>query len=267
MDGSFTQLQLDLMSGDFLIDGCPAARLPKYITKHEDFTRIFESTAIFVRPVGGTGGRFVCLNKHHDALYTFALKNLDTTCASKSESKSKQPKSDSDSKTGPLLLVTEKHEDSSEEFLLVPSHALETLVPTALVKNYSHWFNISKNTIDFRPIKFNTANFITNIDYQLNLSSGHLFDVKRGGQLVSINSLSFYQTQSIFNRIELPEFIHVICENCDVENGFCRVLVDVHRLNLHFEVTRERCIRSLQYSNMCVPMNQKRFGVFIGFIK
>ena len=256
VDGSSRQLQFDVLSGDFLIDGSPAARLPKNIMEHNDFTRLFRVSTFVVRPVGEARGGFVSIHKHHGAHYMFALrpvndKILESNSEAESESKS-------------FLLVTEKHEESGEEFLLISFWALAKLVPYALARDYSHWFNISKNTIDFRSKRFNASDFTSNITYQLNLSSGHLLNVKRGGQLVNINSSSFYQTQNIFNRIEQPELIHVVYH---IENDSSRVIVDLLRFNLQFEITRERSVRSLQYSNMCVSLNQKRFRVLIGLMK
>ena len=231
--------------------------------EHYDFTHLFGKTTFVVRPVGEARGGFVTFHKHHGAHYTFALRPVnDKISESNSEAESKS-NSNAESESESLLLVTEKHEESAEEFLLMSSRALATLVPYALAIHYSHWLNISKNTIDFRSKRFDAADFTSNIDYQLNLSSGQLLNVKRGGQLVNINSFSFYQTQNIFNRIEHPKFIHVVNH---IENDSSRVIVDLHRLNLQFEITRERSVRSLQYSNMCVSLNQKRFGVLVGLM-
>ena len=243
--GGFSrELQLDLLSGDFFIDGTRAGHLTDNITKHRDFTRLFGSTEFYVLPDGGERGRFVTRYRDHDPRYTFALRQKDDNS---------------------LLQVIEKH--SSEEFLFVSSQALEQLFRKELVANYSHWFNIAKNIIDFRPQQFNTADFISNIDFQLDLSSGDLMDLKRDGQVVKINSESFNQTQYIFNRIEFPEYIHVI-----LKNNSSQVIVDLHRLNLQFEIIRDESIhddrvRSLQYSNMCVSLDQKCFGVLIGFMR
>lgn len=133
IDGSSSRLQVDIVSGDFLINGHPVGRLPEAIVSHSDFYRLFNRTIFVVQPAAGGTGRFVTQELYHGAKYTFAL--------DKEPSKYfKTSRSSMLAKYISKLLVIERHAESGETFQLLPHKELQGIAPHLLVENYNHWF-------------------------------------------------------------------------------------------------------------------------------
>lgn len=61
ISGLMSKLQIDIIKGKFLVDGCPVGYLPVEIEKHPDFLRVFGAKSFEVQPYAFQVGRMVCI--------------------------------------------------------------------------------------------------------------------------------------------------------------------------------------------------------------
>lgn len=124
-------VQIDVITGEFLIDHLRNSKLPTNITDHETFKHVFDSnygTNIF--QVQHEGAEVFCTtNEFNGCKYRFKM--------------------DANS-----LIVTDHNQLKKEEYELIPSELLSGKVPCLLIENYSHWWNRERNEIKFRPKSF-----------------------------------------------------------------------------------------------------------------
>lgn len=218
-------LQMDILRGSFLVDGCPVARLPTTITSHQDYGRVFGKHVFQVQPAAGSPGSFVTCYKLNGSTFTFALVD------------------------GNRLLVTER-QNGGCELQLFPNRFFEGDLPQLLIEEHSHWIlKASKQSTEpfkhmdpdeslgcilFRPVKFDDVGFadIEGVPFVLNITSRYVRDTMTDRNLVDVRSRSFKELhRRMLHRLELPQFVHVF-DNQDDDT----VAAELPRMGIRFIV-------------------------------
>ncbi|KAG8924836.1 hypothetical protein FRC02_010155 [Tulasnella sp. 418] len=136
-------VHLDLLSGLLLIDGRPLGQLPKRITRHPMYTRIFGHRRMEVIPSDMPGMDF----------------KLSSTIGSDSDNQVsgyqvffafRPPELDND--TGQLVIRIQRDDEILE---LIPNDIFKDDLPAVFLKDKTHWLNISnlKGKIEMRDVK------------------------------------------------------------------------------------------------------------------
>ncbi|KAG0619346.1 hypothetical protein M758_4G132600 [Ceratodon purpureus] len=239
-------LQMDILRGSFLVDGCPVARLPTTITSHQDYGRVFGKHVFQVQPAAGSPGSFVTCYKLNGSKFTFALVD------------------------GNRLLVTER-QNGGCELQLFPNRFFKGDLPKLLIEEHSHWIlKASKQNTEpfkhmdpdetlgcilFRPVKFDDIGFadIEGVPFVFNITSRYVRDTMTDRHLVDVRSQSFKELHSrMLHRLELPQFVHVF-DNKDDDT----VAAELPRMGLRFIVDPKAGIFwSCEHPGFSVSENQ-----------
>ena len=252
-------LQMDILRGSFLVDGCPVARLPTTITSHPHYGRVFGKHIFQVQPAASSPGSFVTCHNLNGSKFRFALMDNNNR-----------------------LLVIERRHDGCE-LELFPNRFFEEDLPQLLVMNHSHWMlkasNFTHNVepikrfkhmdsdetqgcILFRPVKFDDSGFanIEGVSFVLNMSSSRMRDVKTDRNLVDVRSSSFKEVHGqVLHRLELPQFVHIFHNDNDGT-----VAAELPCMGLGFRVDQKAgIIWSCEHPGFSVSKNQN-LGTLIG---
>lgn len=232
---------IDIVTGSFLVNYLPIARLPHGIAYHPEYQRIFQYFTFEVQPEDEN--IFVTVQKYENCSYKFELVKKNFWEG---------------------FIVTEFHEDGSE-MELVQSNILANELPYLLVENYSHWWNKEQNTIDFRPKYFDDKHFFleSGIEYRLYLANNRLVHLKTKREMLDVTSDSYLNIVKHLSRLECSKFIHILLESPKI------ACIEMTRMNLKFKIDisdseMERYdITSNEFSQMRVALRQK-FGTLFG---
>ncbi len=223
-------MQLDFLSGKFLVDGMPIARLGQDVIDHPLYKRNFDPTLVFdVLPYGYK--TFVTKQSYHEATLTFMM--------------------------GTELQVIEKLH--GVERVLLPHSLFKRSLPSDLVNKYQHWYNKSTHEIEFRALGQSIFDVPT-VQYRFNIEQNILVEAS-GRTLININSDSFtVVTKKVLDRLERPKYMQMFIEQD-------RIVVDLPRMGLQFFVNQKNnTISSREHSNMIVCPKQT-IGTLIGLQK
>lgn len=138
---------IDLITGAFLVNNLPVARLPNNITQSLLFQRVFGDFIFEVQP--DSQNSFSAVQKYNDCSYEFR-------------------------RLGNGTVVMEVQHGIERE--LIPHSILQDEIPYELIESYSHFWNKTENVIEFRKKLFSDPNFskIEGIEYRLDLHKKHL---------------------------------------------------------------------------------------------
>lgn len=195
-------VNIDLITGSFLVNNLPLSRLPKEVVDSESYRWFFRDIVLEVQP--DAQFNFSTIQKYNNCSYEFKMINEN-------------------------VIIIEKS-DCEKEFIH-HSHFNEDF-PNFLIKNYSHWLNRDKSIIEFRQRSLEKIHFSkeTIIDYRLDLTKQCLSHVQTGRLLLDIKTDSYKKITQQLSRLEHPKYIHVYYAGDDVAN------VELFRMNLKFTV-------------------------------
>lgn len=225
-------VKIDIVTGAFLVNNLPVARLPRHISDHMLYQRVFQSFTFEIQPENAT--TFTTVQKYNDRAYKFNENNG-------------------------AIVITECCGDGVELELL-PTTALDDELPYLLVNNYSHWWSRAENIIYCRPKSFDDKHFSTEdgIEYRFDLNKSCLLHLKTQQCLLDITSKSYSNIVKQLSRLESPNFINILL-NPKIEST---VSIELTRMNLKFTVdisksTGNYDIVSNEFSQMRVSLEQK----------
>ncbi|XP_065660131.1 uncharacterized protein LOC136084024 [Hydra vulgaris] len=240
-------LQINILSGKFLVEGNPIGRLPEIITTSPDYKRVFGDHIFEVRPAAEKSKAFVTAHQLRGSFYTFSHENFG-------------------------LVVVERR-SSGDEYELIPFTVFKEHFPYFFVNNYSHWLCKQTRTIFFRSVKFDDINFLKeesndNFLYRLYLQNGILYDSRRKRYLVNIQSNTFKDIYSCsgVKRLELKEYVHLWLNSEEiVEHDKFKLNIELPRMDLSFGIEEKTGkLFSSEYTGMVVSNIQGGFGTLIG---
>ncbi|XP_031629745.1 uncharacterized protein LOC116344981 [Contarinia nasturtii] len=226
-------VQIDVITGDFLVNNLPVARLPTEITDNELYKRVFNQFIFEVQQENSES--FSTKHSSNDCYYNFQIVRK-------------------------AVVVTELHKDG-RRFELIPHQVLQNEIPHLLIENFSHWWSQEGNCIQFRPQQFTDEHFssIDGVQYCLNLNDASLKSAKTKQTFLDVSSQSYVQISQRLERLEAKKFIHIFIEEANVKVAMAKLM----RMNLKFVVkpceeseTNEFIILSNEYNNMRVSKKQ-----------
>ncbi|XP_065660133.1 uncharacterized protein LOC136084025 isoform X2 [Hydra vulgaris] len=240
-------LQINILSGKFLVEGNPIGRLPEIITTSPDYKRVFGDHIFEVRPAAEKSKAFVTAHQLRGSFYTFSHENFG-------------------------LVVVERR-SSGDEYELIPFTFFKEHFPYFFVNNFSHWLCKQTRTIFFRPVKFDDINFlkgesIDNFLHRFYLQNGILYDSRRKRYLVNIQSKTFKDIYSCsgVKRLELKEYVHLWLNSEEiVEHDKFKLKIELPRMDLSFGIEEKTGkLFSSEHTGMVVSNIQGGFGTLIG---
>ncbi|KAI1500635.1 hypothetical protein F5X99DRAFT_429300 [Biscogniauxia marginata] len=124
---------VNLLNGEFLVNGFPPSRLPSEYETHPNFGSLFGRAMIEVTSSRDPGMSFSAIKPYQGYELLFGI-----------------------DATGPvdlLLVASEKQESSPNphKLELIPQRVFEEKLPTSFVHDYVHWYDRNSQTIEFRP--------------------------------------------------------------------------------------------------------------------
>ncbi|XP_047146832.1 uncharacterized protein LOC124819357 isoform X1 [Hydra vulgaris] len=187
-DNLSVTLQVNVLSGKFLVDGNPVGRLPDTITKSSVYQRIFGEHVFDVQPSAEQFSTFISVHNFQGSRFLFSNRTHGQVVVERSR--------------------------SGNEYELIPSDVFNGLFPNHFINKYSHWLCKNTNIIYFRPVRFDDDNFFNakseeHFPYHFNVENKTLYDLQRKRYLVDINSNTFKEVYSCLNRLELREYVHL----------------------------------------------------------
>lgn len=228
-------IEVDIIIGEFLINGLPLSRLPSEMTKNEMYKMFFGKASLAVQ---------TNLQNHFSTVYN----NINY-----------------EFRTGDQgLIITERR---SDDFVreTVFYEIFRDDFPDSLVRYYQHWWNKRDNCIDFQKnhLYIGHPNYSpdADIDYRLDLNTRHLVHVQSNRRMLDIGSDSFRKIANHLARLEHPIYIHVLLEEPKV------AIVELFRMKLKFKLdcsnraelqpSQGFRLQSFEFNGMCVSLNQK----------
>ncbi|XP_065674638.1 uncharacterized protein LOC136091250 [Hydra vulgaris] len=195
-NNSSVTLQINILSGKFLVDGNLVGRLPDAITNSSVYQRIFDKHVIDVQPSAGQFSSFISVHSFQSSRFLFSIR-----------------------KHGPVIV---ERTSSGYECELIPFDLFNGLFPNLLINKYSHWLCKKRNIILFRPIRFDDANFFNaeseeHFPYRFNVTDKTIEDLQRKRCLVDINSNTFKEIYGCLYRLELRDYVHIWVSKSEFE--------------------------------------------------
>lgn len=200
-------VQIGIITGEFLVNNHPVSRLPKSITEHPHFQRVFEQFIFEVHQEAS--GRFDTKHKYKNSHYSFL--------------------GDDDE-----VIITERKENG-DEYELIPDENFVAEIPYLLVENHSHWWCKAKKIIEFRPICFSDPNISTSegVQYELDLNIGNLLHRKTKKAMLDVTSGSYKKIVHQLSRLESKKYIHIFMEEPQIAK------IELVRMNIKFIVNQQ----------------------------
>ncbi|KAJ6643823.1 hypothetical protein Bhyg_08788, partial [Pseudolycoriella hygida] len=229
--GIRNHVQIDLITGEFLVNNFPVARLPTNITSSQLFQRVFSNYIFEVQP--DECNSFTTVHKYNECNYEFGWTYSNE------------------------LIITE-HATYGMDFELIPMAVLRDQIPELLVEKYSHWWDKSRDVIQFRPLSFRDYSIRRCYEYELNLCTKRLIERKTERSMLDINSDSYQKIVKQLERLECKRYVHVFLD----ADSNTSVTIELVRMALKFKIDsamrNDDCsvdIRSNEFSGMRVCLN------------
>ena len=245
-DGQYQSsvISIDFLRGTFLVNGMTIGFLPENITTDPLFIRVF-GDHVFEVQAGEQLNTYITKYPYHgdkQVHYEFYFNHLNK-----------------------CLIIYERHLLTDFRFELIPPYCFQTELPDMLVSNYSHWKNHSKQQIEFRPVRFQDSNFLTEKNYILALNTGHLTTTNPENSQILINrTSSFFQNlfRRFFVRLDDEPYVYMFRDNLPRTNPI--IHIHLSRLGIAFKYdAQNNSITSREYADMHIDENQW-FGTLTG---
>ncbi|KAI5999357.1 hypothetical protein F5J12DRAFT_276044 [Pisolithus orientalis] len=224
------QVHLDVLNGTFLVDGRPMGRLPNGIREDPIFMLIFGSQAPDVFPGDMAGMEYATRGLIGDYRVYFRM-GTDG------------------------LRIRAKKEADPDIFELIPPKKLASDLPTALVENHVHWFNLTTRMIEARPIENLWKSSPDN--WRLQFSPGSHSMTKGDARLLDIHSQTWRMLSERLQPLENPLNLIIILD------GSNTVSVDLPRYGLSFFINDDNELECRHPRGMLYDETQSA-GTLIG---
>ncbi|KUJ21678.1 uncharacterized protein LY89DRAFT_637548 [Mollisia scopiformis] len=244
--GSLT-VHFNLLTGKLLVDGLPLARLPSKYEQHSTYRSLFGNSTLDIMPTSAPGMQFS--GKEEFSGHTVHFNMV--------------PSQDSAGKTVKDFLVRASRQGQS--FELIPSRLLEGEFPSDLVTNFAHWYNVTDNSVEFRPIGdpwtrcLDTCWVLTKS--KAGFSSRWRLVKESQDTLLSIKSATARTLSKILAPLEDPTQIHIV-----LNLGLSPLMINIElpRFQLGFRLQSQTSdIQSKQFRGMIIDTDQS-LGTLVG---
>lgn len=126
-DRASLSIQINILTGELLVNGLPPSRLPTPYEEHPVFRELFGREMIEVMPSDIPGTIFLSIKTHHGYNFAFGMDKSDPT---------------------QLIVVASANNEMLD---LIPRRILNHDLPTSFKTDYVHWYNRQSGTVEFRP--------------------------------------------------------------------------------------------------------------------
>jgi hypothetical protein len=194
--GTTSVLQIDVLRGQFLVNGAPVGRLPAVITGHKDYIHVFGGAVFDVQPTTGGGWRSLTGADN----YSFSFYRPSKT-------------------GGPPLIIEERPsaDGSIERSQLVSPQSFEGDLPETFILQCSHWLVSTGGSprLFFRQKSYDAPNFkhgnsVQGAPFVLDVKERTIVDQVLQRQLVDRQSATFAALyDSVFARLALRHQVEV----------------------------------------------------------
>ncbi|KAI8936437.1 hypothetical protein NX059_006844 [Plenodomus lindquistii] len=225
-------VHFNLVTAELLVNGLPLTRLPEEFTRHSMYPVLFGASTLEVVPTDEPGLQFGAKAPYHNYTLHFGMADKD------------------------MLLVAVK---DTQRWDLLPQRAFQGRLPQKFVSDFTHWFNHSNNTVEFRPrgAPWSTENEMWRLHHDTGTRTWRLLRVDK--VLVDKTSASAQGFSNVLRALEDIDYIHVILDTTTRD-----IDIELPRLQLSFFVKyQEAQIQSHQYRGMIVDPRQS-VGSLVG---
>lgn len=267
--GSKCTIQVNVVAGVFLVDGTPCKSLPREITSHDVYRRLFGTSVFAVQP-SGTGG-------YRTSMPIVGFVYEFHSCPDKNFGDG-----------APIIIKEHSSGECCTRALLLPDSIFSEDLPQLLVDEFSHWYALSvpanssahKNHVFFRPVRYCDERFTTpdasimgadfldkyvrSSRYKLDCTSRVLQDTMNGHSLIDVRSATMTEMfDKVFQRLAPRLYVHAFLPP-ETASGRS-IHVQLPKLqNLKFNVSlRDGGVTSSDFKGFSVAVDQNS-GTFLG---
>ncbi|KAF9472985.1 hypothetical protein BDN70DRAFT_925404 [Pholiota conissans] len=231
------EVHYNILNGALLVDGRSLGRLPKEITSHYTYARIFGKKIFDVIPATKSGMDYATRSLVHGKQVFFALRDG-------------------------VPVIQARSLGDSETFELIPHDVLEEDFPLPLSSEYVHWMALHRGEVEFRPLDADRDQIWDSSSKHWCLKFSYHSDSKMvhkriTDKLVDIQSATFQGIAARLRPLEAPNYI-IITANT---NHF--VSVKLPRYRLSFFLNNDGELESRNLRGMVID-NDQSAGTMIG---
>ncbi|THU98150.1 hypothetical protein K435DRAFT_721087 [Dendrothele bispora CBS 962.96] len=212
----------NILDGQLLVDGKPLTRLPSKMTEHATFKRIFGSRLLDIIPSDVPGLEFASRCEIFGHQVHFGMRD-------------------------DALVIQAKSLENSVRLELIPHTLFFGDIPELMVKEYTHWIDLDKHEIEFRPLDSRWVTSPNNPRLKIQDQDMFLFlDRDNFKRLIDVQSQTFGIISRYLSRIEHSQFLTV------TRSAESTIDVELPRFRLSFTVNCEGDMESLTFPGMSV---------------
>ncbi|KAL8302397.1 hypothetical protein RB597_002651 [Gaeumannomyces tritici] len=241
--GRSLNIKFNLLTAELLVDGLSlSSRLPVEYKDSKLYSQLFGKGTVHVTPANVPG-------------MEFALKaEVSGYAVSMGFSASYG------------LLVRSKHCASGVKYQIIPQDCFRGVLPSSLVKDYTHWYDPTRNVVEFRPVQ---ASWRTDEDslrdgWILSRGGADAWELRQGDRvLVPRHSVTVKAISAVLEPIEDAKHLRVSVDTATEGSGALQV--DVPRLRLQFSLEpKSQKLYSKQFRGMWVDATTQSVGALMG---
>ncbi|EJT74694.1 hypothetical protein GGTG_08532 [Gaeumannomyces tritici R3-111a-1] len=241
--GRSLNIKFNLLTAELLVDGLSlSSRLPAEYKDSKLYSQLFGKGTVHVTPANVPG-------------MEFALKaEVSGYAVSMGFSASYG------------LLVRAKHCASGVKYQIIPQDCFRGVLPSSLVKDYTHWYDPTRNVVEFRPVQ---ASWRTDEDslrdgWILSRGGADAWELRQGDRvLVPRHSVTVKAISAVLEPIEDAKHLRVSVDTATEGSGALQV--DVPRLRLQFSLEpKSQKLYSKQFRGMWVDATTRSVGALMG---
>ncbi|CUA70922.1 Proteasome activator complex subunit 4 [Rhizoctonia solani] len=229
--GDRTQtVNLNILTGQLLIDGKPLGRLPRHYVEHPTYVRLFGQNILDVVPAKSPGMEFTTRDYLHGYQVSFAF-----------EGASKR-----------LIIQARKHDHLYE---LIPHETLARDFPSFFSEDYHHWADIRGKTVEFCPLSSPWS--IGDWEWRLRFHQIRtLENLKHDSFLVDIHSTEFQSLARSLSPLESDQYLHATRSVTGL------VEIELPRMKLSFFINQDSQLESRNFRDQVLDEDQSAGTLF-----
>ncbi|KAI6118454.1 hypothetical protein F5141DRAFT_1212382 [Pisolithus sp. B1] len=224
------KVRFDVLNGTLLVDERPLGRLPDEIRSDPMFVLLFGAQTPDVLPGDMAGMVYATRGLINEYRVCFRM-GTDG------------------------LIVRARKETDSDILELIPSQKLGSDLPSVLVENHVHWFNLVTRTMEARPVETLWKSSPDN--WRLHFSPGNHSMTKGDARLFDVRSQTWQMLSERLQPLENPQNLIITLENSNT------VSVDLPRYGLSFFINDDKELECRHPRDMVYDESQSA-GTLIG---
>ncbi|KAL6790980.1 hypothetical protein J3E68DRAFT_411742, partial [Trichoderma sp. SZMC 28012] len=198
-------IQMNILTGELLVNGLPPSRLPSSYEEHPVFQELLGREMIYVMPSDVPGTLFVSMKRHHGYNLAFGMNHSSP----------------------PQLIIVASNDNETLD--LVPRKDLNVSLPESFITNYVHWYNRQSGQVESRPV--GSAWCSSDSNWYLQNTGSEWVLQKPGHTLICPTSPTTKHICRTLRSLEEETHIHLI-----LNNNTLTLNVHLPRLQLDFSI-------------------------------